>query len=489
MHALLVPQPQQMHATGGGLALATDPTIRLAGQAQELLFAAQWLQRSLDRHGISAEITAAPVSDAAIVLAIDPALVGTAESYKLQVSQDGIFVVGKDAAGVFYAVCTLIQLVDAAGQNGEVRLEGVHIHDWPDFPHRGVMLDVCRDRVPTMETLYSLVDMLAGLKVNQLQLYIEHTFAYYGHEGVWQYASPLTGVEILALDAYCRARFIELVPNQNSFGHMHRWLKHEKYRHLAESPEGIEHPFTPVKEPYSLCPTDPGSLELLADLYGQLLPHFTSRQFNVGLDETFDLGKGRSKAECDANGTGQVYMEFLLKVYRLATQRGHTMQFWSDILTRDEPALVAELPRDVIALEWGYDAAYPFAKHAALIEASGRSFYVCPGTGSWNALVGRTANAIGNTASAAINGRGHGAIGYLNTDWGDNGHMQPPPVSYLGFVTGAAFGWNAGSAAAPELLDVASLLDLHVFRDRAAVMGALAYDLGQHVHGTGSAGI
>ena len=106
------------------------------------------------------------------------------------------------------------------------------------------MFDVTRDRVPTLQTLFDLVDLLAGLKLNQLQLYTEHTFAYRGHEVVWQDASPITGEEVLTLDAYCRERYVELVPNQNSFGHMHRWLKHEEYVHLAESAEGMMHSFS-----------------------------------------------------------------------------------------------------------------------------------------------------------------------------------------------------------------------------------------------------
>ena len=202
-----------------------------------------------------------------------------------------------------------------------------------------------------------------------------------------------------------------------------------------------------MKEPYSFCPIDPGSLALLEDMYDQLLPHFSSRLFNVGLDETWDLGEGRSKEICDQKGKGAVYLDFLKQIHALVTQHGRTMQFWSDIIVRDEPELVAELPRDVIALEWGYEADYPFAEHARLIAKSGRSFYVCPGTSSWNTLAGRTDNALGNLRNAAVNGFANGAIGYLNTDWGDNGHMQPLPVSYLGYLAGAAMSWNVGTRA------------------------------------------
>lgn len=42
------------------------------------------------------------------------------------------------------------------------------------------MLDVSRDKVPTMETMIKLIKMLASWKINQIQLYMEHTFAYKG---------------------------------------------------------------------------------------------------------------------------------------------------------------------------------------------------------------------------------------------------------------------------------------------------------------------
>jgi hypothetical protein len=269
---------------------------------------------------------------------------------------------------------------------------------------------------------------------------------------------------------------VELVPNQNSLGHMHRWLIHDPYRRLAECPEGLVHPFSPSPEPYGLCPVDPGSLALLADLYDQLLPHFSSRQFNVGLDETLDLGKGRSAAACAERGVEGIYLEFLGQVHRLVTERGRIMQFWADMI-QDHPTLIGKLPKDVIPLEWGYEGNHPFAERGRLFANAGLRFYVCPGTSSWNSLAGRTANALANVSNAVMAGRATGAIGVLTTDWGDNGHLQPLPVSYLGFAVGAAFSWNSATADHGRL-DIPALLGLHAFADQAGVMGRLAYNLG-----------
>lgn len=354
----------------------------------------------------------------------------------------------------------------------------LEITDEPDFPNRGVMLDISRDKVPTLETLFSLVDLFASWKINQLQLYTEHTFAYQQHPEVWVDASPFTGEEILKLDAFCRERFIELVPNQNSFGHLEHWLKLPRYKPLAEAPDGFDVPWGHQEGPFSLCPVDKGSLDLLKGLYDDLLPHFSSRQFNVGCDETFDIGQGRSKAECERVGTGQVYLDFLLKIYKQVRKRGFHMQFWGDIImTYSE--LVPELPKDCIALEWGYEADHPFDEHGEKFAQAGLAFYVCPGTSAWNSIAGRTDNCLANLANAAHNGIKYGAVGYLITDWGDNGHWQTLPISYLGLLAGAAYSWCYASNLD---LDIRKALALYAFQDPMGGLGNLAYDLGNIYH-------
>ncbi|MFQ5350171.1 MAG: beta-N-acetylhexosaminidase, partial [Thermoanaerobaculia bacterium] len=353
----------------------------------------------------------------------------------------------------------------------------VQIEDHPGFRHRGLLLDISRNRVPTVDHLLRLVDTMASLKLNQLQLYIEHTFAYPGHEIVWRDASPLTAEEIRTLDAHCRRRFVELVPNQNSFGHLHRWLKHEPYRRLAEVPEGLPHPFGDDPEPFSLCPIDPGSIDLLRDLYDQLLPQFTSSQLNVGCDETFDLGKGRSAEACRERGTGRVYLDFLSRLHALAAGHGRRLQFWGDILA-GRPELLAEVPGDATVLEWGYEAGHPFAERAAALAGAGLGFYLCPGTSSWNSFAGRLDNALANLAEAARAGSEHGADGYLITDWGDYGHLQPPPVSWPALVAGAIFAWNPDVADEPSALELPVLVDSLAEGGLAAGTGEILAALG-----------
>src|SRR6185436_16742198 len=148
-------------------------------------------------------------------------------------------------------------------------------------------------------------------------------------------------------------------------------------------------------------------------------------------------------------------------------------QFWGDIII-EQPELIAELPKDAIALEWGYEADHPFLDHAQRFAESGLEFTVCPGTSSWNSLAGRADNALRNLALAAVAGHESGARGCLITDWGDFGHLQPLPVSYLGFLAGAGFAWNVEAAAAPLSQPWRELLARWAFDDAGQGAGALA---------------
>jgi hypothetical protein len=503
----LLPMPRQLTISEGMHRLGTGKRIVLSGApARELLFSAERLAAALTATAklewSPAATAFGPPSEVGAQLVVDPLQVAQPQGYRLSITPDSIQVVGHDAAGLFYGVCTLIQVIEQSAtttpdgtpmteilhpvhppegaptrddmpQMGSLAVPCLSITDYPDFATRGLMLDISRDKVPTLETLLALVDLLASWKINQLQLYMEHTFTYRRHPLVWAEASPLSEADILRLDAYCRRRYVELVPNQNSFGHMHRWLHHDPYRPLAEVPDYSEKKWW-GHGPFSLCPLDPRSLQLLQELYDELLPNFSSRQFNVGADETFDLGTGRSKAECDRRGTGRVYLDFLLQIYRDVARRGYRMQFWGDIIVK-HPELIPELPKDLIALEWGYEATHPFAERSAQFAHAGVPFYVCPGTSTWNTVAGRTDNALGNLRSAAEHGLAHGAVGYLNTDWGDNGHWQFLPVSYLGYAYGAGVSW---CLEANRALDLPAALNAFAFRDPSGAMGRVAYELG-----------
>lgn len=392
------------------------------------------------------------------------------QGYILKAAEKEISLEAADEAGMFYGLQTLKQILKEYG----AFIPGFTISDEPDFPNRGVMLDVSRCKVPKMETLYGLIDWFASMKMNQVQLYMEHTFAFSAHEKIWYDASPFSAEEIIMLDAYCAERFVELVPNFNSFGHFERWLRHDEYKHLAECPDGFENPWGGRSGYGTTLKPDKESLKLLDLLYAEFLPNFSSKQFNVGCDETWELGKGWSKKLCEKKGNTRVYLDFLLKIDELTRKHGRRMMFWGDIILHN-PELIKELPKDIVALNWGYEATHPYNKQAKSFAEAGVPFYVCPGTSSWNSLTGRTNNCLQNLKNASKNGSKFGAEGYLNTDWGDGGHHQYQPLSYIGYAGGAAASWNGKSNLE---CDVPAYLNREVFKDKTGETGNILYEMG-----------
>ena len=393
------------------------------------------------------------------------------EGYALTVSKTGIEIAFRETGGLRAATATLRQLLREYGR----KLPCLKIRDWPDFSHRGVMLDISRGRVPKLETLLDLAEKLADFKINELQLYTEHTFAYKKYKSVWQSWGALTAKELKILDARCRELGIDLVPNQNSFGHLRYFLEHPKLKKLADVSEAYEDASKEfVRRPSTLAPNHPGTLPFLRGLYDELLPNFSSEFFNIGGDETWDLGKGNSKSLCEAKGKGRVYFDFLKRIHHEVETRDKKMMFWGDIILK-YPELIRELPQNVIALNWGYEAYHPFEKEAAQFAKARIPFYICPGTSTWQTLIGKHDNALANLRVAAKAGKKFGAIGFLNTDWGDGGHPQPLAVSWPLFAAGAALAWNIKALDKRSLLAV---LSRDVFEDATGKIPEAGFKLG-----------
>ncbi len=411
------------------------------------------------------------VNNRILVIRLDSSLFAP-QAYNLRVTQDSISIIGGDKAALFYGKLTLLQIFDYSFSENR-GLPCLTIEDWPDFERRGYMLDISRDKVPTMQTIYQVIDMLAAWKINELQLYTEHTFAYQDHKVVWENSSPITPEEARLIDRYCHERYIDLVPNQNSFGHMENWLKHDEYLYLAECKESCK-TIWGLSKRQSLDPTNPGSFKLMQELYAELLPNFSTTYFNIGCDETVELGLGSSKPECDKIGKGRVYLDYLVQLNNEVNKHGRKAQFWGDIIL-NHPDLISELPQNMTAMIWGYSATYPFEENLAKFKNTGLDYYVCPGTSTWRSLIGRNHNAFQNLKNAAVYGKKYGAKGYLNTDWGDYGHWQPLSVSYPAILIGASYAWNYDEGAL-EKLDFQ--LNHYVFKDETGNMAKALLTLG-----------
>ena len=445
----LYPPPKQLTLTDGRLRLSGRAWVQLnPSLGHRIAKAASRLAQI--RPGIGVSYGQGLASQC--LLNVQPKSGLGPEGYQLVITNTGAKLRYAEEAGAFRGLTTFAQILKQAAQrSGSIAC--LKIVDQPDFDHRGIMLDISRCKVPTLETLKGLIDQLAQLKFNQLQLYTEHTFAFANHAQVWQHASPLTTADLLEIQQYCQDRFIDLVPNLNSFGHFERWLRHPTYQPLAECPDGFVHPLTGQRSPWgSTLKPNRASLSFLEGLYNEYLPLFQDARFNIGGDEPWELGHGASRARCMRQGTTAVYVDFLAKIQTLARKFDRQPMFWSDIVLKD-PSCLKTLSREATALIWGYEHDHPFETECEHLAKARLPFYVCPGTASWNAIAGRLGNATTNLKSAASAGLKFGAEGYLVTDWGDHGHHQYLPLSYPGFLLGGCNSWNQRGSAALNLAD------------------------------------
>lgn len=197
------------------------------------------------------------------------------EEYRLSILEGRINLIGGNSNALLYAVQTLRQMIS---QEGAV-LPGLEIEDYPAIENRGFYYDVTRGRIPTLKTLKALADKMSYYKLNQLQLYIEHSFLIKDFSEVWRDDTPLTPEEILELDRYCNSLNIELVPSIASFGHLHKLLSTKTYDELCELEGSNKELFSYVgrMEHHTVDITNEKSFEILKTMLLEFIPLFSSR--------------------------------------------------------------------------------------------------------------------------------------------------------------------------------------------------------------------
>jgi hexosaminidase len=443
----LVPEPKQLTATGGRFEFTRDVRLALADpRSEDDRFAAgdfaddarQTAQLTLkiggrrDRATILLGSLDAPAIRSALKRAgVDAPASLNEEGYVLSVTPREIVIAGKTTAGTFYGVQTLKQLVRGEGDGAFVPC--VKIVDYPSMRWRGVSDDISRGPVPTVEYVKRQLRTEAAFKLNMHSFYMEHTFASRSHPLIAADGGALTPEEIRELVAYAKQLHVELVPEQQTFGHLHKALRLEKYNDLAETPYGDV-----------LSPQQEGSYKLVADLYKELNELFPGRFFHIGEVETFELGEGQSRAR----GVGAVYFEHLRRVREILKPYNRRLMFWGDIAL-NHPDLIASVPKEMIVMNWAYGAREDFRGRIKPFKDAGLDQFVCPGVQTWNQIFPNNETAVKNVVNFVRDGQEAGALGMMNTEWDDDGESLFETAWYA-VVLGAAASWQEGELDVPR---------------------------------------
>ena len=308
----------------------------------------------------------------------------------------------RTSEGQFDALMTLAQLpVRSAGR---WVLPCVDVADAPAMPWRIVSDDVSRGPFPTMAYAKERIRTLASLKFNGWSPYMEQTFADPRYPFV-AWPSGWTAAQLRELAQYARRFHVALIPEQQTFAHMHEPLKWEKLAPLAELPHG-----------YLLAESDPAMYGYLEPLVRNVVAAASPAPFvHLGADEPIDLGRGRTPR------TAEVFADHVKRVASFLAGCGARPMIWDDAIQQDRTILPL-LPKNTVVVTFHYGVEKTYKPYIDTVANAGFDQMISPSAANFNEIYPDLATSYANVARFAGEAKGaRGMLGMFMTVWHDDG--------------------------------------------------------------------
>lgn len=395
------------------------------------------------------------------------------EAYHLTITKDQIIIESSTKIGELWGIKTLKQIL----KQNTSSIPCLKIEDEPVLSMRGFMLDISRNKIPNIKTIFQYIDLLSDLKMNHFELYIEG-FSYFYPSFSHAYDSnmePLNEVDFKKIEAYSKKKGIDFVLCHNTFGHMNAWLAIDQYRDLAIMKDGMMM-WGWMQSASTLNPLKKESIDFVLKLIDDAVKGSDAPYFNICFDEAYELGHGPTEKTCQTRGISKVFIDYLNIIVNHLRTYGKKTLMWGDFFVHHKEAL-NELDQDVIVIDWGYDRNYPFNETLKVLSDKHIPFISAPGTSSWNSITGRTIDMLENVQKAIEYTKKYNGLGTLLTDWGDNGHLQYPIISYPAIVYTALESWSNHTGNQSLIRDY---LNIYVYNDTSKQLGDLNLDLGRY---------
>jgi hexosaminidase len=321
----VIPQPAQLTTleTPDFILNSSTPVVI---SDSTMLPAVEQLQRSAKMHLPVTFSKAYPTGKKKILFRYNPALDSlTGEGYSLRINQNQVLIQSSGAAGLFYAVETIRQLLPVTAEKDTLpalALPAVEITDKPRFTWRGMHLDVSRHFIP-VGFIKKYIDYLAMHKLNVFHWHLVDGIGWRieikSHPeltkwGAWRVVKPgkkpwedfeiwkpgdsrpryggfYTQEQIKEVVAYAKKRFVTIVPEIELPGHSKVVLQCYPQL-LCKDKNGRRLPNTGV-----YCASNPASYKLLEDVIDEVVQLFPSKYIHIGGDEV-NKSNWRKCASC-----------------------------------------------------------------------------------------------------------------------------------------------------------------------------------------------
>jgi len=427
MELPIIPVPQEVKLTSGSYKFKKE--IKIGIKSEELRFSAEKIQKALK---ISLNINAPIVKDNGdIVLETYvektmPAKNFTNEAYKLSITTNGIIIKALAPKGVFYGAMSLVQLIDN-GKNNEIPC--AEIVDWPDLIVRGVSDDISRGQVSTLANFKRIIEHIARYKMNTYMPYLEDMIKFDAFPTIGANRGALTKDEIRELVKFAGKYYVDIIPVFQTLGHYENILNQEEFVKYAPFPGAA-----------SLDVSNDSIYPFLESMLKEVFELFPSEYFNMGADESYDVGLGNSKKMLLNSDIATIHANHYKKVYDICKKYGKKVMMYGDIILNN-PNILSQIPKDIIIVDWHYGAAkyYPSTE---VFKNAGFTYYVSPAVWNFLTLFPTNVNAIPNIQYFTESGLKNGTAGMINSNWGDHGAETIKELILYGYSWSAQCAWN-----------------------------------------------
>ena len=429
----ILPTPQQVKTTEGHF--IWDENIILtydASDAEINQIVAMWRSDLEQISGRIVPFSRIVVKDKLFIELIKTDHLGVSENedqaYRLTITPNFIRMEATTNTGLFYATQSLKQLYRYSfySNKGEIRIPCMTITDWPNLKIRAWQDDISRGPIVSMDYLKRLIPQMAECKLNAFSLYTEHTFKTKCHPDIAP-SDAFTAEEIKELEDFCRPYHIQIIGNQQCFGHFEEILCNPFYSDLADTKCNLN----PAKEE---------TYKFLEDHLREVAKAYKSPYFNINCDETESLGQGYAKAYVDSVGQTTAYYQHVNRVNRMLRPYRKRVMMWGDIADK-HPEILEHLDSDIYLIAWTYVDSDSFDDFLQPYVKSGRNYFVAPGVSLSERVWPKYYEFRKNITNLCRDGYKNGAVGVINTCWDDFGESLTNCALY-GLALGAETSWN-----------------------------------------------
>lgn len=316
------------------------------------------------------------------------------------------------ARGLFLAACAL--------RDGEDIPE---LHQTRHIASCGMMLDMSRGGVMTVEAVKGMIDAHAALGLNLMMLYTEDTYTVLEAPYLGYLRGRYTEKELREMDDYAAESGVELVPCVQTLAHLEQFLQWDVNRDIKDND-------------CVLMIDEPKTYAWIRAALTALRRCFRTNRIHIGMDEAHGVGLGEYYQKHGAVNRFELLNRHLNRVVDICKELGFKPIMWSDMFYRlgsknndyyDTDAVVpesaiAQIP-DVALCYWDYyHTDEPF--YAGMLEGHrkmGKEVVFAGGIWTWSGILPhvRKTNATMYPALRACLKAGIGTV--LATSWGDDG--------------------------------------------------------------------